>query len=67
MFHFENKTFIWRCSDIVFDCKNFNVHFFKVASAVQSLQKTGRQRLENLRTLRQAFSQGTAFIDTFFK
>nr|XP_022341798.1 importin subunit alpha-2-like [Crassostrea virginica] len=39
----------------------------EVASAVQSLQKTGRQRLENLRTLRQAFSQGTAFIDTFFK
>uniref|UniRef100_A0A8W8K6K5 IBB domain-containing protein n=1 Tax=Magallana gigas TaxID=29159 RepID=A0A8W8K6K5_MAGGI len=39
----------------------------EVLSAARSLQKPGPHRQENLRTLRQAFSQGTAYIDTFFK
>ncbi|XP_061163174.1 uncharacterized protein LOC133172329 isoform X1 [Saccostrea echinata] len=38
-----------------------------VTKATKSLQKPGAHRLENLKTLRQAFSQGSAFIDTFFK
>lgn len=41
--------------------------FYKVLNAARSLQKPGPHRQENLRTLRQAFSQGTAYIDTFFK
>lgn len=39
----------------------------EVLNAARSLQKPGPHRQENLRTLRQAFSQGTAYIDTFFK
>lgn len=46
---------------------SMEVTFFKVLSAARSLQKPGPHRQENLRTLQQAFSQGTAYIDTFFK
>lgn len=46
---------------------SMEVNIFKVLSAARSLQKPGPHRQENLRTLRQAFSQGTAYIDTFFK
>lgn len=46
---------------------SMEVTFFKVLSAARSLQKPGPHRQENLKTLRQAFSQGTAYIDTFFK
>lgn len=51
----------------IFDKFSMYGTFLKVLNAARSLQKPGPHRQENLRTLRQAFSQGTAYIDTFFK
>ncbi|XP_048775162.2 uncharacterized protein LOC125679741 [Ostrea edulis] len=39
----------------------------EVVNAAKGLEKPGAHRHENLKALQQAFSQGTAFIDTFFK
>lgn len=44
-----------------------HVLIFQVKHATVNLQKPGPHRKENLTTLRQAFSQGTVYIDAFFR